>query len=166
MQFLKRPFVRTAIRYGALFLAVWIGYLIYTMDRTAPELVNFSISTEVLDPANGIETFEYSGHIIDERSVSQAQFVCRSDQGDEFIIVIVTSGQDRYKVGFGKITSSPDWLGRWDGVKNEVRFEGIGRLPGQVDPLSCNWIAQLGDNLGNRTEFDTGYTLNIVSPKG
>ena len=166
MHILKRPFVKTLLKYLALFLAVWIGYLIYAMDRKAPELVSFNISTNVLDPANGIETFEYSGHITDERSVSQAQFVCRSDQGDEFIIVIVTSGKDRYKVGFGKITSSPDWLGRWDGVKNEVKFEGIGRLPGQVDPLSCNWIAQLGDNLGNRTEFDTGYTLDIISPKG
>ncbi|MFM1951137.1 MAG: hypothetical protein RL418_824 [Actinomycetota bacterium] len=165
MQLLKRPFVRTLLKYFAMFLAVYLGYLVYAMDRTPPELAELTISTEVLDPANGIERFEYSGKIIDDRSVSKAEFVCVSEQGDEFILVLVTSGANRYKAGFGRISSSPDWLGRWDGRKTEVNFEGIGRLPGGTPTLECDWEARLGDNLGNNTVIDTGYSLSIISPK-
>lgn len=163
MQLLKRPFVRTILKYGALFLAVYIGYLVYTMDRNPPELVSFSISKSTLDPANGETTFEFSGEVTDERSVSLAEFYCASDKGDEFVLVNVLSGKDKYKVGFGKIKFSPDWSGSWDGNKLGIKFQGIGRLPKNVEPLSCNWRAELGDNLGNRQTIQLEKSLTIVS---
>lgn len=163
MKLFRKEWFKSLLRYLVLFLAVWIGYLIYAMDRNPPELVSLSISTETLDPANGIETFTYQGEIRDERLVSKAQFVCVSENGEEFVIVIVTSGANQYKVGFGRVTSSPDWLGSWDGNGREIRFQGSGRLPRQTLPLECDWIAQLEDNLGNSAEFPTGHTLKIIS---
>lgn len=165
MRLFQRQWFRTFLTYSALFLAVYIGYLIYATDRTAPALESFVVSTEVLDPAAGLETFEYSGKITDARSVSKAEFYCTSKTGDEFVLVLVTSGANKYKVGFGKISSSPDWLGRWDGTKTEVQFEGIGRLPKGTQPLECDWVAKLADNLGNQTEIETGLSLSIISPK-
>lgn len=159
------PFMITALKYGALFLSVYIGWLIYANDHDAPELLEFSVSPSELDPANGSEMISFSGVIEDARSVDKAQFVCRSEQGDEFIIVLVLSGGNQYKVGFGKITSSPDWRGSWEGTKPKVTFSGTGVLPAGTPILDCVWEAQLGDNLGNYKEFDTDQTLKILSAK-
>ncbi len=163
MQLLKRPFVRTILRYGALFLAVYIGYLIYAMDRNPPTLNVFTIDHQVLDPAKGESSFHFEGVITDERSVSKAQFICKHNEEDVFVIVLVTSGANKYKVGFGKINNSPDWLGSWDGNKQSVTFQGYGRLPKGTEPLSCDWYAQLGDNLGNQTEFKTELSLQVLN---
>lgn len=151
------------MKYGALFLAVWLGYQFYAMDRTPPSLESFSIDQQILDPAKGQSSFRFNGVITDERSVSQAQFVCRTGDQDIFVIVLVTSGANKYKVGFGKINHSPDWLGSWDGNKQSVAFQGVGRLPKGTDPLACDWYAQLGDNLGNTAEFKTDLSLRVVS---
>jgi hypothetical protein len=163
VQLLSKSWFKSLLRYLALFLAVWIGFLIYTTDRNPPELVSLEFSTDTLDPAAGISTFQFKGEVSDERLVSKAQFVCVRDGIEELVIIAVTSGSNRYKVGFGKTSSSPDWLGSWDGNGREIRFAGYGRLPKGVDPLECEWVAQLEDNLGNSTEFPTGHTLRVVS---
>ena len=163
MRLTQRPFFRTFLKYTALFLVVWIGFLIYTMDRNPPELKYFSITPEVLDPANGITEFTFAGQVRDERSVSKAEFICSSDAGDEFILVNVLSGMDKYKVGFGKIKHSPDWAGSWEGDKLQITFQGTGRLPRGVEPLVCQWRAVLGDNLGNSIEIPLDQTLTIKS---
>ena len=162
MSMLSKPWVRSGIRYLIAGLAIWIAIAIYTGETDAPALERFEVSNQEIDLAID-NTLEFSGVITDERGVSSATLDCMSGEKSEFVIVVATSGINKYRVAFGKTSSSPNWIGRWEGTKQRIEFEGIAEVPNDTKDLSCQWQVNLKDSLGNEITTPVGVVMTITA---
>jgi hypothetical protein len=79
----------------------------------------------------------------------------------EFVIVVATSGINKYRVAFGKTSSSPNWIGRWEGTRQRIEFEGAAEVPLDTKSLTCEWQVNLKDSLGNEITTPLGVVMTI-----
>jgi hypothetical protein len=160
MNILSKPWVKSGIRYLIAGIVIWVAIAIYTGESDAPALESFTVSREDIDPAvDG--SFEFSGVITDERGVSSATLDCLAGDKSEFVIVVATSGINKYRVAFGKTSSSPNWIGRWEGTKQRIEFEGAAEVPLDTKSLNCQWQVNLKDSLGNEITTPAGVVMTI-----
>ena len=162
MRILSKPWVRSSIRYLTAGILIWIAIAIYTGESDAPVLESFEVSNKNLDLAKG-NSFEFSGVISDERGIANATLDCLSGDKSEFVIVVATSGINKYRVAFGKTSSSPNWIGRWEGTKQLIKFEGLAEVPMYTQDLTCEWQANLVDSLGNEITTPAGVVMTVTS---
>ena len=162
MSILSKPWVRSGIRYLAAGIVIWIAIAIYTGESDAPVLESFDVSSKAIDLSKD-NTFEFSGVITDERGIANATLDCLSGEKSEFVIVVATSGINKYRVAFGKTSSSPNWIGRWEGTKQRIEFEGIAEVPVDTQDLKCEWQVNLADSLGNEITTPAGVVMTITS---
>lgn len=160
MSILKKAWVPSSLRYLAISIAVAVGILIYAGEKNAPQMETFSTSktTVVLekDPS-----FNFSGKITDERGIASAVLECVSQNRSEFVVVVATTGINKYHVSFGRTSSSPSWVGRWEGNRQEIKFEGTAQVPTDTSNLTCDWIAHLKDSLGNEITTPLGVVMTV-----
>ncbi len=123
-------------------------------------LQSFVVTSQIVDPSDQ-GRYKFSGVITDERGVSWIEFLCKSSKRTEFVILVPTTGKDKYKVSFGRITSSPDWIGYWEGTLSEVRFSGAGKIPVATPDISCEWEVKMRDVLGNEITTPAGVVMTI-----
>jgi hypothetical protein len=162
MSILSRPWIRSGIRYLIAGVVIWLAIAIYTGETDAPTLESFAISNEEID-LSVANTFEFSGVITDERGISSATLDCLAGEKSEFVIVVATSGINKYRVAFGKTASSPNWIGRWEGTKQRIQFEGLADVPLDTQDLTCQWQANLKDSLGNEITTPAGVVMTITA---
>jgi hypothetical protein len=162
MSILSKPWVRSGIRYLAAGLVIWIAIAIYTGESDAPVLESFEVSEREIDLAKD-NRFEFSGVISDERGIASATLDCMDGEKSEFVIVVATSGINKYRVAFGKTSSSPSWTGRWEGTKQQIRFEGLAEVPLDTQSLECQWQVNLRDSLGNEITTPAGVVMTITA---
>ena len=162
MSILSKPWVRSGIRYLAAGIVIWIAIAIYTGESDAPVLESFEVSNSEIDLTKD-DSFEFSGVISDERGISNATLECIDGEKSEFVIVVATSGINKYRVAFGKTSSSPNWIGRWEGTKQLIEFEGIAEVPLDTQNLQCEWQASLVDSLGNEITTPAGVVMTVTS---
>jgi hypothetical protein len=160
MSLLSKPWVKSGIRYLAAGLVIWIAIAIYTGESDAPVLESFDISRTEIDLAVD-NTFEFSGAITDERGIAKVTLDCMAGEKSEFVIVVATSGINKYRVAFGKTSSSPNWIGRWEGSRQRIEFEGIAEVPLDTQALTCEWQASLADSLGNEITTPVGVVMTV-----
>jgi hypothetical protein len=160
MSILAKPWVRSGIRYLAAGLVIWIAIAIYTGESDAPVLESFEVSNSEIYLAKD-NSFEFSGAISDERGISNATLECIAGEKSEFVIVVATSGINKYRVAFGKTSSSPNWIGRWAGTKQRIEFEGIAEVPAGTPDLRCGWQVNLVDSLGNEITTPAGVVMTV-----
>lgn len=159
---LSKPWVRSGLRYLAAGAVAWIAIAIYTGESDAPVLESFEISREDID-LSADNSFDFSGVITDERGISSATLDCMANEESEFVIVVATSGINKYRVAFGKTASSPNWTGRWEGTKQRIKFEGSAEIPSDTENLNCEWQVNLKDSLGNEITTPTGVVMTVTS---
>jgi hypothetical protein len=160
MSMLSKPWVRSGIRYLIAGLAIWIAIAIYTGETDAPALERFEVSSQDINLAID-NTLEFSGVITDERGVSSATLDCMAGEKSEFVIVVATSGINKYRVAFGKTSSSPNWIGHWEGTKQRIEFEGFAQVPIDTEDLQCEWRVNLKDSLGNEITKPAGVMMAV-----
>jgi hypothetical protein len=160
MSILKKAWVRSGLRYLTISIAVAVAILIYIGEKNAPQMESFSTSktTVVLgtDPS-----FSFSGKITDERGVANVVLECVSENRSQFVVVVATTGINKYRVSFGRTSSSPSWVGRWEGNRQEIKFEGVAEIPADTSNLTCDWIAHLKDSLGNAITTPLGVVMTV-----
>lgn len=149
------------IRNLFLVLLLGAGLTFYFSDRTPPELSSFELSRQSVKTSDPAPQFEFSGRLTDERGVTRAELQCLEDGEIKLLIYIAMAGADRNRVSFGEVSGSFGWAGRWSGTAYDLEFEGLGKLPPQIAPISCQWHAKLRDLVGNEALFDTGLTLSV-----
>lgn len=157
----RLPSKRKVVQYTAISLGLGLAAGFYFSDRTPPELLSFNLSSEnvrVLDPAPQLE---FTGRITDERGVTGAEMQCLQDGDIKLLIYIAMAGGDRNRVSFGEVSGSFGWAGRWSGTSYDLSFEGLGKLPQDIEAGSCDWYAKLSDIVGNESFIDTGVSLRI-----
>jgi hypothetical protein len=132
----------------------------YTGESDAPVMESFEVSSQDIDLAVD-NTFEFSGAITDERGISSATLDCLAGEKSEFVIVVATSGINKYRVAFGKTSSSPNWIGRWEGTRQRIEFEGAAEVPLETKSLNCQWQVNLKDSLGNEITTPAGVVMTI-----
>ena len=158
----KKQWVRSSIRYLAIAGIAAIGFAIYFGERNPPVLESFAVESEVVELSiDG--RYEFSGLVSDERGVRSIELLCESETGTEFVILVPTTGMDKYKVAFGRLTASPDWIGHWEGNLNEVRFSGDGKIPLDTPSLECDWFVEVRDMVGNQMRSPVGQKLEVKS---
>ena len=162
MSILSKPWVRSGIRYLAAGIVIWIAIAIYTGESDAPVLESFEVSNSEIDLTKD-DSFEFSGVISDERGISNATLECIDGEKSEFVIVVATSGINKYRVAFGKTSSSPNWIGRWEGTKQRIEFEGIAEVPADTQDLQCEWQVNLVDSLGNEITTPAGVVMTVTA---
>jgi hypothetical protein len=160
MSILSKPWVRSGIRYLIAGVVLWIAIAIYTGESDAPVMESFGVSSQDIDLAVD-NTFEFSGAITDERGISSATLECMAGEKSEFVIVVATSGINKYRVAFGKTSSSPNWIGRWEGTRQRIEFEGAAEVPLDTKSLNCQWQVNLKDSLGNEITTPAGVVMTI-----
>ena len=121
------------------------GFLLYTNDRVAPVVSEFSFAESDAEPGR----YKFSGRITDERGVSRAFFRCLEGEQEQLVLDVAMSGSNRNQVSFGLISKSPHWAGNWKGTSYDLRFQGQTLLT-ELAP-TCQWQAELEDSLGNKT---------------
>ncbi len=160
MSFLSKPWVISGIRYLIAGVVIWIAIAIYTGESDAPVLESFEATSQEIDLSVD-NTFEFSGLITDERGISSATLDCIAGEKSEFVIVVATSGINKHRVAFGKTSSSPNWIGRWEGTKQRIEFEGAAEVPLDTKSLDCQWQVNLKDSLGNEITTPLGVVMTI-----
>ena len=160
MSILKKAWVRSALRYLAISIAGTAAILIYTGERNPPHIEAFSTSKTTVDLKSD-PSIAFSGAITDERGIASAILECNSAEATEFVIVVATTGINKYQVSFGRTSSSPNWVGRWEGNRQRIEFEGNGEVPVDTPNLTCDWIAHLKDSLGNEITTPLGVVMTV-----
>lgn len=162
MSILSKPWVRSGLRYLIAGVVLWIAIAMYTGESDAPVMESFEVSSQDIDLAVD-NTFEFSGAITDERGISSATLDCLAGEKSEFVIVVATSGINKYRVAFGKTSSSPNWIGRWEGTRQRIEFEGAAEVPLETKSLNCQWQVNLKDSLGNEITTPAGVVMTVRS---
>ncbi len=147
--------------YLALALGAGAGLTFYFSDRTPPELVSFELSSQRVRVSDPAPQFEFTGRITDERGVTGAEMQCLQDGDIKLLVYVAMAGGDRNRVSFGEVSGSFGWAGRWSGTSYDLSFEGLGKLPPDIEAGSCDWHAKLRDIVGNESFVDTGVSLSI-----
>ena len=147
--------------YLVLALGAGAGLTFYFSDRTPPELVSFELSSQSVIVSDPAPQFEFTGRITDERGVTGAEMQCLRDGEIQLLVYIAMAGGDRNRVSFGEVSGSFGWAGRWSGTSYDLSFEGLGKLPPDIESGSCDWYAKLSDIVGNASFVDTGVSLSI-----
>jgi len=160
MSILSKPWVRSGLRYLIAGVVLWIAIALYTGESDAPVLESFEVTSQDIDLAVD-NAFEFSGVITDERGISSATLDCMAGEKSEFVIVVATSGINKYRVAFGKTSSSPNWIGRWEGTRQRIEFEGAAEVPLDTTSLNCQWQVDLKDSLGNEITTPLGVVMTI-----
>jgi hypothetical protein len=158
----KKQWVKSSIRYLAIAAIAGTGLAIYFSDRNPPVLESFAVESEVVELSIDGK-YGFSGIVSDERGVRSIELLCQSETGTEFVILVPTTGMDKYKVSFGRLTASPDWIGHWEGNLNEVKFSGAGKIPLDTPSLECDWFVEVRDMVGNQMRSPVGQKLEVRS---
>lgn len=162
MSILKKAWVRSSLRYLAISIAVAVAIAIYSGESDPPNMESFSTSASTVDLTTAT-SYSFSGAISDARGIASATLECGSGEGVEFVIVVATTGINKYRVSFGRTSSSPSWVGRWEGNRQRIQFEGIGQVPLDTPALTCNWFAHLKDSLGNEITTPLDVVMTVRS---
>jgi hypothetical protein len=160
MSTLSKPWIKSGLRYLAISIAVAVAIAIYSGETDPPKMESFSTSASTVDLTTDT-SYSFSGVISDARGIASATLECGSGEGVEFVIVVATTGINKYRVSFGRTSSSPTWVGRWEGNRQRIQFGGLGEVPADTPDLTCNWFAHLKDSLGNEitTPLDVVMTV-------
>jgi hypothetical protein len=160
MSNLSKPWVKSSLRYIAAGLVLWLAIALYTGESDPPVLESFEVSGSEIDLAKD-NSFAFSGVISDDRGIAKVVLDCLSGEKSEFVIVVATSGINKYRVAFGKTSSSPNWIGRWEGSRQRIEFEGVAEVPVDTKGLTCQWQASLIDSLGNEITTPVGVVMTV-----
>jgi len=137
------------------------GLTFFFSDRTPPKIELFELTSQIVSSSDPAPQFEFTGRITDERGVTSAEMQCLQDGEIKLLIYIAMAGGDRNRVSFGEVSGSFGWAGRWRGTSYDLSFEGLGKLPPDIQTGSCDWYAKLGDIVGNEAFIDAGVSLRI-----
>ncbi|MFM2020270.1 MAG: hypothetical protein RL718_851 [Actinomycetota bacterium] len=158
----KQQWIKSSIRYGVIAAIAALAIAVYSGEKNPPVLESFAVAFENLDLTES-GRYEFSGVVRDERGVRSVELLCISEERTEFVIQVPTTGSNKYKVSFGRLTASPDWVGHWVGSLNEVRFSGAGKIPLDTPSLTCDWQATMRDMVGNEITTPAGVVMTVKS---
>ncbi|MEY3614460.1 MAG: hypothetical protein RL752_368 [Actinomycetota bacterium] len=158
----KQQWIKSSIRYGAISAVALLAIAFYAGEKNPPVLESFSVISETVDLSES-GRYEFSGVVTDERGVRSIELLCESETRTEFVILVPTTGSNKYKVSFGRLTASPDWIGHWEGNLNEIRFSGAGKIPLDTPSLTCDWQVKMRDMVGNEITTPAGVVMTVRS---
>ncbi len=158
----KQQWIKSSIRYGAISAVALLAIAFYAGEKNPPVLESFSVIRETVDLSES-GRYEFSGVVTDERGVRSIELLCESEARTEFVILVPTTGMNKYKVSFGRLTASPDWIGHWEGNLNEIRFSGAGKIPLDTPSLTCDWQVKMRDMVGNEITTPAGVVMTVRS---
>lgn len=152
---------RQVIKWSVISAVAIGGFIFYTSDHDAPVLESVSFSADQLTLGGEVGLLDFDGRVTDARGINTVQLHCVEDGETVLMIHLAITGGNRNRVSFGFDDTTYNWRGAWNGTRYDLSFGGVGRIPVETPELSCDWYANLRDELGNASWEPIGLSFEL-----